>query len=136
MRNAPAIICLALLLGACVTVAQIQETKPIRALQFAGSHKAVAQCIQQRLGGKVQDDSLMERYVIYNSVKGHERDGLTHYAITVGRIGPDKGYAEWRIMRPARQAGPGTFARPLTNAMVEQYWKPVQDCAAKDEAPL
>jgi hypothetical protein len=136
MRNAAAVIPLALLLGACVTVAQIQETKPIRALQFTGSHKVVAQCIQQRLGGKVQDDALVERYVIYNSVKGHERDGLTHYAITVGRVGPEKGYAEWRIMRPARQAGPGTPARPLTSAMVEQYWKPVQDCAAKNEAPL
>ena len=136
MRNAAAIIPLTLLLGACVTVSQIQETKPVRALQFTGSHKAVAQCIQQRLGGKVQDDSLMERYVVYNSVKGNEREGLTHYAITIGRAGPDKGYAEWRIMRPARQAGPGTLARPLTNAMVDQYWKPVQDCAAKNEAPL
>ena len=136
MRNAVAIIPLALLLGACVTVAQIQETKPIRTLQFTGSHKAVAQCIQQRLSGKVQDDSLMERYVVYDSVKGHERDGLTHYAITVGKIGPDKGYAEWRIMRPARQAGPGTQARPLSRAMIDQYWKPVQDCAAKGEAPL
>jgi len=57
--------------------------------------------------------------------------GLTHYAITVGRTGPDKGFAEWRIMTPARQAGPGTSARPLTNAMVQQYWTPVQECAAR-----
>lgn len=133
VRNA-AIIALAFLIGACVRLGHIQQTKPIRTLQFTGSHKAVAQCIQQRLSGKVQDDSFGERYVIYDSAKGNEREGLTHYAITVGRTGADRGFAEWRIMRPARQAGPGTQARPLTKSMVEQYWRPVQDCAAQAKA--
>jgi len=126
-----AIIVAGLLIGACVQLGDIQQTKPVRTLQFTGSHQAVAQCVRQRVGGKVQDDSLGERYVIYDSAKGNEREGLTHYAITVGRTGPDKGFAEWRIMRPARQAGPGTAARPLTNAMVQQYWTPVQECAAR-----
>lgn len=130
VRNV-AIIALAFLIGACVQLGHIQQTKPIRTLQFTGSHKAVAQCVHQRVGGKVQDDSFGERYVIYDSAKANEQEGLTHYAITVGKVGADRGFAEWRIMRPARQAGPGTQARPLTNAMVQQYWRPVQDCAAQ-----
>jgi hypothetical protein len=135
MRNAAVIIPLALLLGACVTVAQIQQTQPIRTLQFTGSHDTVAKCVHQRLGGKMQNE-FGERYVIYDSAKAHEREGLTHYAVTVGRVSADKGFAEWRIMRPARQAGPGTQGRPLSRAMVDQYWQPVQDCAAKGEGPL
>lgn len=130
MRNTT-IVVLALLAGSCVTLAHIQQTQPIRTLQFTGDHKAVAQCVHRRLGGKVQDDSFGERYVIYDSAKANEMQGLTHSAVTVGRTSPDKGFAEWRIMRPARQAGPGTSARPLTNAMVQQYWRPVQDCAAQ-----
>jgi hypothetical protein len=134
VRNAALIIPVGLLLGACVTVDHIQQTLPIRTLQFNGSPDAVAKCVHQRFGGKLQNES-GQRYVIYDSAKAHEREGLTHYAITVGKSG-DKGFAEWRIVRPARQAGPGTPARPLTRAMVDQYWKPVQDCAAKGEAPL
>jgi hypothetical protein len=135
MRNA-AIIALVFLLGACVRVGDIQRTSPIRTMQFTGSHKSVAQCIHQRLGGRVQDDSFGEKYVIYDSVKGQQQEGLTHYAITVGKIGPDKGFAEWRIMRPPR-SGPAS-ARPsippLTDAMVRAYWNPVEDCAARAKA--
>ena len=131
-----AIIVAGLLMAACVQLGDIQRTKPVRTLQFTGSHKAVAQCIHQRVGGKVQDDSFGERYVLYDSAKGHEREGLTHYAITVGRTGPDNGFAEWRIMTPPRQAGPGTSARSLTNAMVQQYWTPVQECAARAKGSI
>ena len=59
--------------------------EPVRTTKFTGSHKAVAQCIQQRTGGKVQDEGFGEKYVIYDSVKGLEAQGLTHYAITVAR---------------------------------------------------
>src|SRR5262245_21486316 len=123
------IVLLACTLGACVTVGQIQQTKPLRTLQFTGSHKAMAQCVQQRLGGKRQEESYGERYIIYDSAKGHEREGLMHWAVTLAANGPDKGTAEWRIMRPARQAGPGTSARPLAREMVDLYWTPVQECA-------
>src|SRR5262245_4955168 len=136
MSPKPALIALAaLLLGACVSVGQIQQTQPIRTLQFKGSHKTMAQCVQLRLGGKRQEES-GERSVIYDSAKGHEREGLTHYSITLSSHGPEKGTAEWRIIRPARQAGPGQPARPLSRAMVDQYWAPVQECAAQQEAAL
>jgi hypothetical protein len=128
-----AIIPLAFMAGACVQVGHIQQTKPVRTLEFTGSHKSVAQCIQRRVGGKVQDDSFGERYVIYDSAKRNQAEGLTHYAITVGRIGADKGFAEWRIMRPPSD-GPPSARRPipkLSDTMLEQYWKPVQDCAAQ-----
>jgi hypothetical protein len=136
VRNA-AIIALVFLVGACVKVGHIQQTSPIRTMQFTGSHKSVAQCIHQRLGGRVQDDSFGEKYVIYNSVKGRQQEGLTHYAITVGKIGPDQGFAEWRIMRPSTSGGPAS-ARPsippLTDAVVREYWNPVEDCAARAKA--
>lgn len=128
------ILLAALLLGACVSVGEIQQTQPIRSLQFTGSHKAMAQCVQQRLGGKRQEESYGERYVIYDSAKGQEREGLTHWAVTLAANGADKGTAEWRIIRPARQAG--MPSRSLSRAMIDQYWKPVQDCAGKGEAPL
>jgi len=131
------------LLGACVSVGRIQQTEPVRTTKFTGSHKVVAQCIQQRIGGKVQDDSFGEKYVIYNSVKGQEAQGLTHYAITVARTGANQGIAEWRIVYPAsisgpemtqhRAADPGGLQAPpgtLTDAAVQRYWGPVEDCVA------
>lgn len=132
MRSA-AIILLAFLAGACVRVGHIQQTEPIRTMKFTGDHKVVARCIHQRLGGRVQDESFGERYVVYDSVKGRDQDGLTHYAITVGRSGPDQGFAEWRIMRPPAQAGPAAKSpRPrITDAVVREFWTPVQECAAR-----
>lgn len=133
LRNA-AIVLLAFAAGACVQVGHIQQTKPVRTLKFTGSHKFVAQCVAQRLGGKVHDDSFGERYVIYNAVKGKQTEGLTHYAITVGRTSANEGFAEWRIMRPARGPGPASArpeVPPLSSAAVEEYWTPVRDCAAQ-----
>lgn len=131
IRNA-AIIPLVFLVGACVRVGHIQQTVPIRTMYFTGSHKAVAQCIHQRLGGRMQDDGFGEKYVIYDSAKGRQTEGLTHYAITVGRSGPDQGFAEMRVMRPARGPGPATVPPPiLTDAVVREYWTPVQECATR-----
>jgi hypothetical protein len=130
MRNTT-IVALALLAASCVRLGHIQQTKPIRTLQFTGDHAAVANCVRSRLGGKMQQE-VGDRYVIFDSAKSHHAEGMTHYAVTVGRAG-DKGFAEWRIMRPAAQpgAGPRPAIPPLTQAMVEQYWRPVQDCAAQ-----
>src|SRR5687767_10082352 len=130
MRNA-VIVTLALLVGACMRVGHIQQTTPIRVLYFTGSPKAMAQCVRQRVGGKVQEDSLGDRYVIYDSVKEKQNEGLTHYAITIGKTEAGKGFAEWRILTPPRQAGPSAPPPPrLTPAAVREFWTPVQDCAA------
>ena len=122
------IILLVFLIEACVRVGHIQQTEPIRTLQFTGSHKDVAQCVHRRLGGKVQDESFGERYVIYDSVKGEQREGLTHYSITVGKTGSDQGFAEWRVIRPVGSTG---NTPPLTIATLRNYWNPVEDCAAR-----
>ena len=132
-----------LLLASCVTVGRIQQTEPVRTTKFTGSHKAVAQCIQQRTGGKVQDEGFGEKYVIYDSVKGLEAQGLTHYAITVARTGPDRGIVEWRVTRPAQLSGPemtqhrasdpGGFRAPegtLADSVVARLWGPAEECAA------
>jgi hypothetical protein len=122
----------AFVLGACVQVGQIQQTTPIRTMSFAGPHKDVAQCVRQRLGGRVQDEGFGEKYVIYDAVKGRQSEGLTHWAVTVGRsvAAPDRGFAELRVMRPQRGPGPATVAPPpLTAAVVQEYWDPVRQCA-------
>ena len=125
---------LAVLLGACVQVGQIQQNKPIRTLTFTGSHQAVAQCVRQRLGGRVQDEGFGEKYVIYDSAKGRQSEGLTHWAVTVGRSSAEKGFAELRLLRPQRSPGPNTPPpAPLTAAVVSEYWAPVQECARGKE---
>lgn len=86
---------LALLLGACVTLDQIQRTQPVYRTSFTGSYKIVAECVQRRLGGRVHEVPFEQKYVIYNAVKGAHAEGLTHYAITVGQRGADAGFAEW-----------------------------------------
>lgn len=132
MRNV-AVITLAFLIGACVTVGHIQQTAPVQTMKFTGDHKAVAQCIRERLGAKVQDDSFGERYVVYAAVKGRAHEGLTHYSVTVGRTGADQGFAELRVMRPPRH-GTSTGAQPvapLSLAALEEYWTPVRECAAR-----
>jgi hypothetical protein len=129
-----AILILVALLAACTKVGHIQRTEPVRTLNFTGSHKAVAQCIQQRLGARVQDDSFGEKYVLYDSAKNRQADGLTHYSITVGKVGADQGFAEWRIVAPGRGPGPSQWPRQdnaLSDAVVQDIWKPVEDCAAR-----
>lgn len=127
------IIVAALSLEACVKLGHIQQTEPVRTTRFTGSHKAMAQCVHQRLGGKLQEEALGERYVIYEAVKGKSSDGLTHYAITVRRLTADEGSAEWRVMAtPTHGTGTGRYPAPkLSNAAVEEYWTPVQECAAR-----
>lgn len=113
----------------------------MRTMTFAGSAKSVARCVQQRLGGKVQNDGFDERYVIYDSVKTEHDQGLTHYAITIASTGANEGIAEWRIMRPQGTSGGGRRAernvdpgkkrsdRPrLSESSVQRYWVPVQNC--------
>jgi hypothetical protein len=89
--------------------------------------------VQRRLGGRVQQFPSEQKYVIYNAVKGAHADGLTHYSITVGQRGPAAGFAEWRVMTSATiDRNPGR-SRLTTNA-VQQYWAPVEDCAAQAKA--
>lgn len=123
-----AIIFFAFLVEACVRVGHIQQTEPIRTLQFTGSHRDVAQCVHQRLGGRLRDEGFGEKYVIYDSVKGKAHEGLTHYSITVARTGPDQGLAEWRVVRPVSATSPTT---PLSMTTLREYWNPVEDCAAR-----
>lgn len=135
-RNAArgAVVLLGLFVVACTRVGHIQQTEPIRTLNFSGSHKAVAQCIQRRLGSKVHDDSFGERYVLYDSTKGRQAEGLTHYSITVAKVGPDAGLAEWRIVTPARGPGPTQWpprTPELSRALLDEFWKPVEECAAQ-----
>lgn len=126
------IILPSLLFGACVSLEDIQQRPAIYSTRFTGSHTTVAQCIRHRLGGRMRGDSLGEKYVIYNAVKSKSAQGLTHYAITVGKSGPDEGFAEWRIMTPATSGqGPRPAVSGLTYAALQEYWIPVEECAAR-----
>lgn len=108
------------------------QKEPARTMNFTGSHKAVAQCVQRRLGGKVQEDRLGdERYVIYDSAKGMSSEGLTHWAITIGKYSPDEGFAEWRYVATpptSRGAMATPIETPLSQTAVNTYWGAVEDC--------
>jgi hypothetical protein len=123
MRNTTVILA-AFLLGACV-LASIQQTEPVRTLSFKGSHTAMAQCVQARLGGKIHNEAFGGSHVIYNAVNGMEKEGLTHYAITIDRTGPGEGFAAWRIRKAE------TPQIRLSNTAVRQFWGPVEHCAAR-----
>jgi len=139
IRNV-AIIAMLFLLASCVGAGRIQQTEPVRTMTFTGSHRFVAQCVQQRVGGRVQDEAFGEKYVVYSSAKREAEQGLTHWSITVARTGADQGIAEWRIVAPpepssfdaaaATKPGGRQAPRGLTDAAVQRYWGPVQDCAA------
>jgi hypothetical protein len=113
------IIVLFFLVGACVTVGDIQRTAPIRTVNFKGSATSVAQCIQQRLFAKVRPGGI-DRYVVYDSVKNLQGQGLTHYSMTVVTTGPGEGVVEWRIVRSGDELDP---------AVEKMFWSPAKACA-------
>lgn len=114
------IIALFFLVGACVTVGEIQKTAPIQTMNFKGSTKSVAQCIQRRLNARVQYDGFGDKFIVYNSVKTLADRGMTHYAITVAKTGPNEGVVEWRVMRSDTDLDP---------AMEQRFWTPAKECA-------
>ena len=133
IRNIVAIAAGLFLLGSCTTVERIQQTEPVRTTKFRGSHKAIAQCIHQWVGGRVQDEAFGEKYVIHDSVKSQQNQGLTHYTITVGRTGPDQGIVEWRVINATNTSPSDMSVQPstkLADAVVQRYWGRVEDCTA------
>ena len=140
--RATASIGMVFLLGACVRLGHIQREDPIRTLEFTGSHKAIAGCAQQRVGGKVQDQAFGSSYVVYDSVKGAQRNlGITHYSITFADSGNNRGVATLRFVSArgedmmAYRATPigGGAQRPdgPVDAAFQKYWTPVVNCAAQ-----
>jgi hypothetical protein len=131
------IVALVFFVGACVQVGHIQQTQPVRSLSFTGSHKTVAQCVHQRLGGRVLDE-FGSRYVIYDSVKGEQQEyGITHYSVTIAQVSTNKGIAELKVVTPKEDTtggGVNPGGRPtaeLPDATVQRFWTPVVDCAAQ-----
>ena len=119
--RAALIVILAVLIEACASVAEIQQTTPVRTLRFGGSTVPMTNCLQQRLGGKVNREA-GDRFVVYDSVKGASYSGMTHYAVTVRRASVEENVAEWRML--------GT----LSDETVRQFWPVVQECAAAGKA--
>jgi hypothetical protein len=130
------IVFLGLGIAACVQLADILQTKPVRTLKFTGSHHVVAQCVHARLGGKFEDYA--DRLFVYDAVKGDQFEGLTHFAVTIARTSPDTGVAEWRIKRTEPGRGPSSGRRqvpPLSETAVQHYWAPVRECAKSLSRP-
>jgi hypothetical protein len=136
VRNA-LLMLLVFFLGACVRVGHIQQQQPFRQAGFAGDHKTVAQCVQRRLGGRVQEEGFGERYVVYDSAKG--RSDMTHWAMTVSKLSAGQGMVEWRATRPqqtrsigsAPGGGAAVAGGGITEETIVQYWNPVLDCVAQ-----
>ena len=116
------IVLLGCLIGACTRIGHIQKTEPVRMMTFKNPHTAVAQCIQQRLRGRMQTDEA-GRLVIFDSARSQQADGLTHYSVTVGPASEGGGFAEWRILSSQTTGS-------LSEAAIQQYWGTVQSCAA------
>lgn len=113
------IVALFFLISACVTVGELQREAPIKTVNFKGSEKMVAQCIQQRLSAKVRIDGF-NRYIVYDAVKNMSGKGLTHYSMTVSKTGPDEGTVEWRIIRSGDELDP---------SVEKMFWIPTKMCA-------
>ena len=133
MRSTTA-ISLLLLAGVCAAeeLVDIQRTEPIRKTKFTGAHNAVARCIYDRVGGKrtgAEFAVVGDRLVVYDSVKGLTLQGLSHYAITILRTGPNQGIVEWRIIRTQDSFNGIIEDRPLAEAVVQRFWIPAQECA-------
>jgi hypothetical protein len=119
-----AAISLFFLLGACADLVNIQETAPIRTAKFTGSHQAVAQCIHDRIGGKVTGAEFGEagdRLIVYDSVKFLSHLGMSHYSFTILKTGLNQGIVEWRIINQQ--------LAPMADETVQRFWIPAQECA-------
>jgi hypothetical protein len=130
--RAAGIVLLACLIEACTGVGHIQRNEPVRTMKFTGDYKVVAQCVHGRLGGRIQTEAAS--FVVYDAVKARQAEGITHYAVTVGPAPGKSGFAELRIMRPVSHPGPPSSQPPATRAsaaLIDEYWKPVRDCAAQ-----
>lgn len=128
---------LVVLPAACVTVDQVQREVAIRRMTFTGPTAPVARCVQSRLGGKVRQEAFAETFVVYDAVKSHATDGFTHYAMTFRPLNSEESRAEGRVMRTPRH-GTSTGAAPaprLNDYAFDQYWRVVEDCAAKPTNP-
>lgn len=113
------IFALFFLISACVTVGELQREAPIKTVNFKGSVRLVAECIQQRLFAKVRLDGF-EKYIIYDSVKNMSGKGLTHYSLTVAKTGSNEGVVEWRIMKSEEALDP---------TVERMFWIPAKTCA-------
>src|SRR5260221_1565526 len=113
----------------------VQRTEPIRTTKFTGIHNTVARCIYDRVGGRMKGAEfgvVGDRLVLYDSERGLSTQGLTYYSITIQRTGLNQGVVEWRIIRSEARAD--YFRKelsigPLTEAMVQRFWIPAQECA-------
>ena len=135
--RALAIVVLAAVLGACVSVDQMQRESPVRRLTFAGPPAPVARCVQLRLGGKVRQEAFADTFVVYDAVKSHANDGFTHYAMTIRPLSREESRAEGRVMRTPRHGTTTGAARApeFNDAAFDQYWRAVEECAAKPTNP-
>ncbi len=62
-----------------------------------------------------------DRLIIYDAVKDLAPQGISHYSMTVVKTDSNHGLIEWRVVN--------LMGVPLTNAMIQQFWIPAQECA-------
>ena len=126
-------------LAACVVgVEDIQRREPVRTMNFTGPHREIAYCVQQRLGGRLQQRSYGDAYVIYDSVKRTQHaDGVSHYSVTVAPAGADRGTADVRVVfipdtpELARERNRRAHAGDIRISPVERYWTTIEECVAQ-----
>lgn len=125
--------------SACaVQLQDIQTREPVRSMNFTASYRSVANCLQQRLGARMQQVAYSDAYVVYDSVKGTAHvDGISHYSITIAPTGEGKGIADVRIVftpetpEMARERNRRAHAGETMISPVEKYWASIQACVAQ-----
>ena len=115
------VVSLLAFLASCVSYLDIEKTKPVFEASFAGSHRAVARCVQTALDGKPVNDPLNEnRIIIFNSEKAYEWQGLTHYSISFEKTGENTGTVQFRKLPDGPKLG---------TSATKAFLDPVKRCA-------
>lgn len=122
-------------------VEDIQMREPVRTMNFTGSHREIAYCVQQGLRGRLTQEAFNDAYVIYDSVKGTQNyDGISHYSVTIAASGPDRGIASVRVVFIPETPEMALERRRRVNAgdirvsPVEKYWGWVESCVQQVNA--
>lgn len=118
MKKIVVLTILTLSVTACIRLAHLEKTPPTRTVEFSGNHAEVAQCVFERVGGKVHKDPLNKRIAVFDSVNFLQPQGVTHYALIFIERPNGGGLAEFR----KRPEG------PIDNSMITRFWTPVEQC--------
>ena len=106
-----------MLLSACVRLRSVIASPVHDTLEYSASPAEMAKCTQDAVRTRRKDEP--GRIILWHNPTTRADEGITHVAF-VFRPRDDGGTVDFHKL-PARQ--------PMTKAMSERFWGPVQRCA-------